>query len=188
MEAPLRLQRPLRLTDLTAQGMVGPNGNAAAQERISDRIRSLGQRKSRLLDTHLDGKIDQETFEDKKAEIEAQVCLAKCEHHDEHLDALDTKAILLSRRDCPTGCRYALAAAALGQQEAAGSTSVPERRGIRQEQRTSNPRKQTNDNSLREAGGGIELVAPHAVSSWNQLVGRLLLFVNFYPTVRAAIG
>lgn len=31
-------------------------------------------------------------------------------------------------------------------------------------------------------------VAPHAVASWHQLMGRLRLFVNFYPTARAAIG
>ena len=70
--------------------------NVAAQERISDRIRKLGARKNRLLDAYLDGKIDQDTFEDKKAEIEADICLAKCERHDEEIEALDIEATLLS--------------------------------------------------------------------------------------------
>ena len=64
------------------------------QGRIAGRIRDLEQRKSRLLDAYLDGKVDQDAFQDKKAEIEAQICLSKCEQHDEHLEALDIEAVL----------------------------------------------------------------------------------------------
>ena len=70
--------------------------NAVAQDRIDDHLKRLGARKNRLLDAYLDGKIDQETFEDKKASIEAQICLAKCERHDEALESLDIEATLLS--------------------------------------------------------------------------------------------
>lgn len=64
------------------------------QDRIAGRIQDLEQRKSRLLDAYLDGKVDQDAFQDKKAEIEAQICLSKCEQHDEHLEALDIEAVL----------------------------------------------------------------------------------------------
>jgi hypothetical protein len=70
--------------------------NAAVQERIDRRIQQLGTKKSRLIDAFLDEKIDQETFMDKKSEIQAQICLAKCEKHDEELEALDIEAVLAS--------------------------------------------------------------------------------------------
>jgi hypothetical protein len=31
-------------------------------------------------------------------------------------------------------------------------------------------------------------MAPASVAAWNLFIGRLRMFLNFYPTVRAAIG
>ena len=68
----------------------------AVQARIDKRIQNLESKKSRLVDAFLDEKLDQETFMDKKSEIQAQICLAKCEKHDEALEALDIEAVLAS--------------------------------------------------------------------------------------------
>ena len=68
----------------------------AAQVRIDKRIQKLETKKSRLIDAFLDEKLDQDTFMDKKAEIQAQICLSKCEKHDEELESLDIQAVLAS--------------------------------------------------------------------------------------------
>ena len=68
--------------------------NTITKANIVGRIKQLDAKKSRLVDAYLDGKLDQDLFQDKKAEIEAQVCLLKCEEHDEHLDGLDIEAVL----------------------------------------------------------------------------------------------
>lgn len=70
--------------------------NVAAQARIDSRIQKLETKKSRLVDAFLDEKIDQETFMDKKSEIQAQICLSKCEKHDEQLESRDIEAALAS--------------------------------------------------------------------------------------------
>jgi hypothetical protein len=70
--------------------------NATAQDRINRQIEKLEAKKSRLIDAFLDEKIDQETFMDKKSEIQAQICLSKCEKHDEQLESLDIEAMLAS--------------------------------------------------------------------------------------------
>ena len=64
------------------------------RQRIESRITKLETRKKKLLDAYLDGHVDQDTFDEKKAELEAQMCLAKCGAHDEQLEHLDIQAVL----------------------------------------------------------------------------------------------
>ena len=68
--------------------------NSSTRSRIAERIKQLESKKGRLLDAYLDGKLDQASFQDKKAELEGQICLLKCEDHDEQLEELDVDAVL----------------------------------------------------------------------------------------------
>ena len=73
-------------------------GQAETQKRVEARLAQLDDKKSRLVDLLIDGKIEDGVYNRKKSEIDAQISLLKCDAHVEIAPALGVDDLWISAK------------------------------------------------------------------------------------------
>jgi site-specific DNA recombinase len=66
----------------------------AAMRSATRRLANLSERKNKLVDANLDGRIDQQTYEEQVERLRGEVELAKNQFRDADVETLDVKAVL----------------------------------------------------------------------------------------------